>query len=176
MKDPATAACRIYVGSLNKTVVAEDLEKVFNPHGKILGMSLNSGFAFIQFEHESEAQSAIQKENGSLLGGRKMIVRPSFGGNQGNQRGGANQGPQRGGGNQRGGITNTTPNRQNQPPQSSPQNQDPSPGAGPKPLLATPIGRPAELLKSQPPSKNVEDVPDDMEEERPNIRPPGPQT
>ncbi|XP_019763527.2 nuclear receptor coactivator 5 [Dendroctonus ponderosae] len=80
MKNPATAPSRIYIGSIPKTIIADDLEAKFSKYGKILGLVINSGFAFIQYEFENEAQSAIRMENGAVMMGRKITVRQSFAG------------------------------------------------------------------------------------------------
>lgn len=80
MKNPATAPSRIYIGGIPKAIIADDLEAKFSKHGKILGLVVNSGFAFIQYEFENEAQSAIRMENGTMMMGRKIIVRQSFAG------------------------------------------------------------------------------------------------
>lgn len=75
MKNPATASSRIYIGNIAEAVLAPDLEDKFKPHGKILGLVLQRGFAFIQFENENQAQAAISSEHGSLFFGRKLNVK-----------------------------------------------------------------------------------------------------
>lgn len=75
MKNPATASSRIYIGSIPETVVAADLEERFRIHGSILGLVLQRGFGFIQFETDEQAQTAIRKEHGTMLHGRKLNVR-----------------------------------------------------------------------------------------------------
>ncbi|EEZ99461.1 nuclear receptor coactivator 5 [Tribolium castaneum] len=78
MTNPATAPSRIYIGGIPKTVVAADLEEKFKVHGKILGLVLQMGFAFIQFENESQSHAAIQNENNTMLHGRKICVRQAL--------------------------------------------------------------------------------------------------
>ncbi|XP_050300573.1 nuclear receptor coactivator 5 [Anthonomus grandis grandis] len=80
MKNPATAAMRIYIGNIPKAVIADDLEAKFSKHGKILGLVINTGFAFIQYEKESEANEAINHENGANMMGRKIVVRQALSG------------------------------------------------------------------------------------------------
>ncbi|KAK9876716.1 hypothetical protein WA026_014955 [Henosepilachna vigintioctopunctata] len=75
MKNPATSSQRIYVGGLQSTVVADDLEQKFRQHGKILGLVLQRGFAFVQYETDEEAQTAIRVEQGSILHGKKIVVK-----------------------------------------------------------------------------------------------------
>lgn len=78
MRDPATASSRIYVGNIPETVVADNLEQKFNVHGRILGLVLQRGFGFIQFENDEQAQTAIDREHGSMFYGRKINVRRAF--------------------------------------------------------------------------------------------------
>ncbi|CAH1366178.1 hypothetical protein MTP99_007574 [Tenebrio molitor] len=78
MTNPATASSRIYIGGLAKTIVAADLEEKFKIHGKILGLVLQMGFAFVQYENESQAQAAIKNESNTMLHGRKICVRQAL--------------------------------------------------------------------------------------------------
>lgn len=78
MKNPITAPSRIFIGGIPKAVIAEDLDNKFSKYGKILGLVINSGFAFIQYETEQEAHAAIQAENGTVLMGKKIDVRQAF--------------------------------------------------------------------------------------------------
>lgn len=193
MKNPATASSRIYIGSLPKTVIADDLEAKFKGHGKILGLVLNSGFAFIQFETDAEAQSAIRTENGSMLNGRKIIVkqammdRSKFGppGNQGPQRMG---GPPNQLQNQmqrpemqrppppqmdapKGPPMNQQMNKQNVPPQKTP----PPPTQTPQKMSPPPPPGDEQAGNAQNETQEHEEPQDEaMEDDRPNIRPPGP--
>ncbi|VEN37599.1 unnamed protein product [Callosobruchus maculatus] len=76
MTDPATISSRIYIGGIARTVIPGDLELVFGKYGKIVGMSINpTGFAFIQYEHEEEAQAAIEGENEATLHCKTLNVR-----------------------------------------------------------------------------------------------------
>ncbi|KAJ8925027.1 hypothetical protein NQ315_001198 [Exocentrus adspersus] len=223
MKNPATAASRIYIGSLAKTVIADDLEAKFRVHGTILGLVLNTGFAFIQFDNENEAQAAIKGENGSILNGRKIVVkqaltdrRQSGGGPQGNQnfQRQGNQGPQGNQGSQWSGGPQGNQNQQRQGQQGNqgpggPPGPRPSPGGPPNQNQATPQpenkGPPPQSptkpqtktpppptqtpqqepppgneevdrsLQFQPPEREQEPQDENMEDDRPNIRPPGPQ-
>lgn len=75
MRDPATASSRIYIGNIAETVVVDNLEQKFRAHGNILGLVLQRGFGFIQFETEEQAHTAIQKEHGNMFYGRKLNVR-----------------------------------------------------------------------------------------------------
>lgn len=148
MKNPATASSRIYIGGLTKTIVADDLEKKFKVHGNILGMVLQAGFAFIQYQHDHEAQAAIQKEHGTMLGNRNIIVRPA---NQ-DKKGTAAQNQQQ--------QKNVQQNQQKPPPLM--QQQVPIP-----PLLQTPNQPP------NGPSNNANSNNMNKNQSRPPTNPPG---
>lgn len=85
MKNPTTSPSRIYIGNIAESVKYIDLESKFRVHGNILGITLQKGFGFVQFENENQAQSAISKEHGSTLHGRKLNVKPAFENRKGNQ-------------------------------------------------------------------------------------------
>ncbi|XP_018324076.1 pre-mRNA-splicing factor srp2 [Agrilus planipennis] len=78
MKNPATTPSRIFIGNLGEGLIPLDLEEKFKIHGNILGLVLQRGFAFVQYEKESEAHSAIEKENGCMFRGRKLTVKQAF--------------------------------------------------------------------------------------------------
>lgn len=124
MKNPATNSSRIYVGFLPKTIVADDLEAKFKVHGKILGLLLHKCFAFIQYEHDHEAQRAIEHEHGTLLHGQKINVRHA---SDRNQRGPNNQN-----------RMNQPINNQQMPPKPMNQPPKPMPIQQQKPPVVTP--------------------------------------
>lgn len=78
MKDPATAAARIYVGNLEPGTVEQELQEIFQPFGKILRISVQRNFGFIQFDTEDSAQMAINHEVGFVMKGKRLNVRVSF--------------------------------------------------------------------------------------------------
>jgi RNA recognition motif-containing protein len=76
LRDPASLACRIYVGHLNENTTQDLLDIKFSAHGKISGFLRTSpGFAFIQYDNPSCAAAAIQAENGSFLAGQRILVK-----------------------------------------------------------------------------------------------------
>lgn len=196
MKNPATAPSRIYVGSLPKTVIADDLESKFKSHGNILGLVLNNGFAFIQFESETEAQSAIRNENGTILHARKIVVKQAmdrskpggFQGNQGLQRQGGpqnqpplnlmqKQGPPQADTIKSPLLPSQPLNRPNNPPQKTPPQKTPPPPVSVAQTKASPTPANEEqdrTMQFQPPDREPEPQDDNVEDDRPNIRPPGP--
>lgn len=78
MRDPSTVNCRIYVGNLDDAVQNEKLEEHFKKHGNILGIVVQRGFGFIQFEQESSAQEAIKNEHGVVFLGKKLNVKQAI--------------------------------------------------------------------------------------------------
>ncbi|KAI9169464.1 hypothetical protein LWI28_012683 [Acer negundo] len=73
---------KVYVGNLAKTVTSESLESFFSDKGKVVsakvsrvpGTSKSSGFGFVTFSSEEEAEAAISSSNNSLLEGQKIRV------------------------------------------------------------------------------------------------------
>jgi len=109
----------IYVGNLANQVTEDDLRKAFEAFGQVESANIikdkfsgeSRGFGFVQMPSKQEAQSAIEKMNGTDLMGRTINVnearpraeRPSGGGRDrdgGRGRGGFGGG---GGGGRRGG-------------------------------------------------------------------------
>jgi len=72
---------KIYVGNLSYDVSEQDLESLFGEFGKNLQIKLikdletgrSKGFAFIEFENDSEAQSALSMD-GKEFQGRRLKV------------------------------------------------------------------------------------------------------
>ncbi|RZF45099.1 hypothetical protein LSTR_LSTR013979 [Laodelphax striatellus] len=75
IRDPNTVKARIFIGNTPTNVTKRDLEEVFSPHGKIVAIVLNRGFAFLQYSNERSAQDAIEKECGRMCGGKKLDVK-----------------------------------------------------------------------------------------------------
>ncbi|MCC6729440.1 MAG: RNA-binding protein [Chthonomonadales bacterium] len=84
---------RIYVGGLPYSVDNAELEALFARHGQVSEATVISdpysgrskGFGFVEMPADAEARDAIQKLNGTQLGGRTLSVdeareRPSGGG------------------------------------------------------------------------------------------------
>lgn len=70
---------RIFVGNLAPDTNADDIRKRFETYGPIVNINRNiKGFAFVQYENEPDAKEAIAKENGRLLSGKKIDVKPAM--------------------------------------------------------------------------------------------------
>lgn len=111
---------KIYVGNLPFSATSESLNEMFAQFGTVDSAKIvmdretgrSKGFGFVEMSTGEEAQAAIEKLNGSDMGGRSLVVneaRPmeprtgGFGGNRGGDRGGrgggfgGNRGGDRGG-------------------------------------------------------------------------------
>ena len=70
---------RVFVGNVSQDTTAEDIRKKFEVYGPIANVNKNvKGFAFVQFENEPDAKEAVAKENGRLLNGKKIDVKPAL--------------------------------------------------------------------------------------------------
>lgn len=105
---------KLYVGNLPYDTTNQALQDLFAAHGTVLSADIimdkfsgrSKGFGFVEMEDDAAAQAAIEKMNGSDMGGRTLVVsvarpreeRPA--GGFGGGRGGDYRG---GGGDRRGG-------------------------------------------------------------------------
>jgi RNA recognition motif-containing protein len=72
----------IYVGNLDFKVSESDLESIFGEHGTVSSCKIitdkysgrSKGFGFISMDNAEEANSAIEKLNGTKLGERDITV------------------------------------------------------------------------------------------------------
>lgn len=101
-------ATRIYVGGLPYSATDSDLENLFATHGSVTSATVITdkytgqakGFGFVEMSTEAESKAAIDTLNGTLMGGRTLMVneakpreerpRNGGGGGYGNNRGGGN--------------------------------------------------------------------------------------
>jgi RNA recognition motif-containing protein len=104
----------IYVGNLANQATEDDLRKAFEAFGQVESANIikdkfsgeSRGFGFVQMPSKQEAQSAIEKMNGTDLMGRTINVnearprpeRPSGGGGRDRDGGGRGRGGFGGGG------------------------------------------------------------------------------
>ena len=73
---------KLYVGNLSYTVDSNQLQDLFGQVGAVESSNVimdrdtgrSKGFGFIEMAAENDAQAAIEKFNGSDLGGRAMNV------------------------------------------------------------------------------------------------------
>ena len=70
-QDPHAVNSRIFVGNLNTFQVNKiDVEKVFQRYGRIVGISMHKGYAFVQFASPFDARSACLGEDGRTISGQ----------------------------------------------------------------------------------------------------------
>lgn len=75
-------AKRIYVGGLPYSATEQDLSNLFSTHGEVASVSIVTdkytgqakGFGFVEMTTDSEAASAINALNGTMMGGRNLTV------------------------------------------------------------------------------------------------------
>ena len=103
---------KLFVGNLPFSTGEDELQQLFSQAGAIDSVRVMRdnatgrarGFAFVEMQNEDEAQAAIQRFNGTELGGRALVVnearpKPEFAGAGGRDRG--DRGGRGGGGSRR---------------------------------------------------------------------------
>ena len=73
---------KIYVGNLPFSATSESLNEMFSAFGKVDSAKIvmdrdtgrSKGFGFVEMATNDEAQAAIEKLNGSDMGGRSLVV------------------------------------------------------------------------------------------------------
>ena len=93
MDDPDGVNSRIFVGNIPLDTDREALKKKFETHGQVNGVMVLKGFAFLQFDKDTQARQAIEQENGSEFNGRKLDVKPAKNNNNRGMGGGSAGGP-----------------------------------------------------------------------------------
>ncbi|KAJ4840820.1 Polyadenylate-binding protein rbp47c [Turnera subulata] len=95
--DGDSANTTIFVGGLDPNVTDEDLKQPFSQYGEIVSVKIpvGKGCGFVQFSNRNNAEEALQKLNGTVIG--KQTVRLSWGRNPANKQFRADFGNQWGG-------------------------------------------------------------------------------
>ena len=71
--DSRSIRSRVFVGHLNTDRASRrDLDKLFSSCGKVVAISLLSGYGFIQFDNEESARKAIDEVHGTPFFGMKL--------------------------------------------------------------------------------------------------------
>ncbi|XP_023226699.1 uncharacterized protein LOC111627367 [Centruroides sculpturatus] len=91
--DKKIQSSRLYIGFLSDRVTKADLEEKFSKYGRVSGVSMQKGFAFLQFGHEDEATEAIKQENGAMFKGNRIEVAHAFESKRRSGRGGRRSSP-----------------------------------------------------------------------------------
>ncbi|KAG9135211.1 hypothetical protein Leryth_013478 [Lithospermum erythrorhizon] len=85
-RDGDTMNTTIFVGGLDPNVSDEDLRQAFSEYGEIVSVKIpvGRGCGFVQFANRGDAEEALQKLNGTVIG--KQTVRLSWGRNPANKQ------------------------------------------------------------------------------------------
>lgn len=71
--DPKLLESRVFIGNLPSDKVTRfELESLFAPFGKLLGVSLHKSYGFVQYEKEEEAKKAVEGMHQHLLHNMKL--------------------------------------------------------------------------------------------------------
>lgn len=72
-EDPHLKRARLFVGNITtESVTRRDLAQLFGQYGRVLGVSVHGGFAFVQMERERDANRAIICEDGQQFKGSRI--------------------------------------------------------------------------------------------------------
>ena len=72
-KDPMMMNARVFIGNLASDKLSrQDVMKMFEPHGKVLGVSLHKSYGFVQFDNEKEAKAAVKATDGIVVEGLRI--------------------------------------------------------------------------------------------------------
>lgn len=74
-QDPQAVNSRVFVGNLNTFQCSKtDVERMFQRYGRIAGISMHKGYAFVQFTNPFDARSACLGEDGRTVLGQTLDV------------------------------------------------------------------------------------------------------
>ena len=64
---------RVYIGGLPERAGARDIEKLFEKYGRVRGINIKSGFAFIEYEDGRDADDAVYDLDGKPFMGERWV-------------------------------------------------------------------------------------------------------
>ena len=71
--DPKMMNSRVFIGNLAADkVTRQDIVRMFEPYGKVLGISLHKSYGFVQFDNEENANTAVKAINGKMVEGLRI--------------------------------------------------------------------------------------------------------
>ncbi|KAF8764825.1 Heterogeneous nuclear ribonucleoprotein C like protein [Argiope bruennichi] len=71
--DPQSVQSRVFVGNLNTYVVGkEEVERIFSRYGRLIGISMHKGYAFVQYTDTWDARNAVVGEDGRTVAGQLL--------------------------------------------------------------------------------------------------------
>lgn len=65
---------RVYIGRLPSRCSERDIEKFFKGYGRLRDIVLKTGYGFVEFEDERDAEDAVYDLHGRELKGERIIV------------------------------------------------------------------------------------------------------
>lgn len=73
---------KLFVAGFPWSVTNDQLKEMFSPFGNVISAQVimdratgrSKGFGFVEFENDAEAQTAIEKLNGTQVEGRNLVV------------------------------------------------------------------------------------------------------
>jgi len=69
-----TDVSKLYVGNLSSNTESTDIQDAFSSYGRIRSVEMKRRYAFVDFAHKSDAESALNSMNGKEIDGSKLIV------------------------------------------------------------------------------------------------------
>nr|XP_029710347.1 heterogeneous nuclear ribonucleoprotein C-like [Aedes albopictus] len=67
-QDPQAVNSRVFVGNLNTFQCSKtDVERMFQRYGRLAGISMHKGYAFVQFTNPFDARNACHGEDGRTV-------------------------------------------------------------------------------------------------------------
>ncbi|GFR04455.1 hypothetical protein TNCT_600871 [Trichonephila clavata] len=76
--DPQSVQSRVFVGNLNTYVVGkEEVERIFSRYGRLIGISMHKGYAFVQYTDTWDARNAVVGEDGRTVAGQLLVFSDS---------------------------------------------------------------------------------------------------
>ena len=71
--NPEDIRSRVFVGHLNTDKCDKtEVEELFKPHGKILGVTIQNGYGFVQYDSEQAVRDAIKMLHGTMFHNMKL--------------------------------------------------------------------------------------------------------
>ena len=78
-EDPYLQRARLFVGNIDSAkVTRRDLVDLFSQYGKVFGVSIHKGYAFVQMDRERNANRAVISEDNQMFHGNKLRKYQTF--------------------------------------------------------------------------------------------------
>ena len=72
---------QIFIAKLPPGMRESDIDYIFSKYGRIRNLKLKKGrgYAFVEYEHSSDARNAIYRMDGRKIDGQRVVVQEAFG-------------------------------------------------------------------------------------------------